>query len=134
MRPASAGGNRRGGKPSDNVPASGNRIWLIGLTPRMYILCMTTTIRTWQMAPWFHGVHDAFENSGFMTLGTSRETSAFICDAIALAWEQHYRHRFPDANELCLTFDAGGTNSIRSTRFKEDLIDLSKRLGIPSTL
>jgi hypothetical protein len=32
-----------------------------------------------------HGVYDYFDNAGFFTLGTSRETSAFVCDAIALA-------------------------------------------------
>lgn len=66
-----------------------------------------------------------------MTLGTSRETSAFVCDAIALAWEVEFRHHYREAPEILLTFDAGGANSIRSLRFKEDLIDLSKRLGLP---
>jgi hypothetical protein len=39
-----------------------------------------------------HGVYDYFNNRGFMTLGTSRETSAFVCDAIALAWTERFRH------------------------------------------
>jgi hypothetical protein len=78
-----------------------------------------------------HGVYDYFENVGFMTLGTSRETSAFVCDAIALAWEQAHRHRYPQAPEILLTFDAGGANSVRSLRFKEDLVGLSTRLGLP---
>lgn len=78
-----------------------------------------------------HGVYDYFGNVGFMTLGTSRETSAFVCDAIALAWETEHSHRYPHATEILLTFDAGGANSVRSLRFKEDLLDLSKRLGLP---
>jgi len=78
-----------------------------------------------------HGVYDYFDNVGFMTLGTSRETSAFVCDAIALAWHTLFKHRYPQATEILLTFDAGGANSIRSLRFKEDLLGLSKRLGLP---
>jgi len=78
-----------------------------------------------------HGVYDFFENVGFMTLGTSRETSEFVCDAIALAWELEFCQSYRDAPEILLTFDAGGANSIRSLRFKEDLIDLSRRLGLP---
>jgi hypothetical protein len=78
-----------------------------------------------------HGVYDYFENVGFMTLGTSQETSAFVCDAIALVWEKEHSHRYPHATEILLTFDAGGANSIRSLRFKEDLLGLSKRLGLP---
>lgn len=76
-----------------------------------------------------HGVYDYFENCGFLTLGTSRETSAFVCDAIALAWEEDRCHRYPHAQEILLTFDSGGANAIRSLRFKEDLLELSKRLG-----
>ncbi len=77
-----------------------------------------------------HGVYDYFDNAAFMTLGTSRETGAFVCDAIALAWEEDRRSRYPDAEEILLTFDAGGANSVRSIRFKEDLVALSERLGL----
>lgn len=78
-----------------------------------------------------HGVYDYFDNVGFMTLGTSCETSAFICDAIALAWLEDRQAHYPDAEEIVLTFDAGGANAARSLRFKEDAIALSARLGMP---
>ncbi len=82
-----------------------------------------------QLVP--HGVYDDFSNRGFMTLGTSRETSAFVCDAIALAWTETFRQAYPQATEIVLTFDAGGANAARSLRCKEDLIALSRRLGLP---
>jgi hypothetical protein len=78
-----------------------------------------------------HGVYDYFDNAGFMTLGTSRETSAFVCDAIELAWVEDRHLRYPDAEEIVLTFDSGGANAARSLRFKEDLVALSARLGLP---
>jgi hypothetical protein len=77
-----------------------------------------------------HGVYDVHANIGFITLGTSRETSAFVCDAIALAWEQLLRARYPDATELILLCDCGGANAARSLRFKEDMIELAQRLGV----
>jgi hypothetical protein len=77
-----------------------------------------------------HGVYDYHDNVGFLTLGTSRETSAFVCDAIALAWEEDHATRYPNAEEVVLTFDSGGANSVRSIRFKEDLVGLSRRLGL----
>lgn len=77
-----------------------------------------------------HGVYDYFDNVGFLTLGTSCESSEFVCDAIALAWEEAFSSRYPGATEVLLTFDAGGANSIRSLRFKEDLLLLSKRLDL----
>ncbi|WP_295430852.1 ISAzo13 family transposase [uncultured Thiodictyon sp.] len=76
-----------------------------------------------------HGIYDYFDNLGFMTLGTSRETSEFICDAIALAWEEHLQARYPDAEEILLLMDAGGANAARSLRFKEDALALAMRVG-----
>ena len=78
-----------------------------------------------------HGVYDYFDNAGFMTLGTSRETSAFVCDAIELAWVEDRHLHYPDAEEIVLTFDCGGANAARSLRFKEDLVALSARLALP---
>jgi hypothetical protein len=78
-----------------------------------------------------HGVYDYFGNAGFMTLGASRETSAFVRDAIALAWQECLQAHYPEATEILLTFDCGGANAARSLRFKEDLIELSDRLGLP---
>jgi hypothetical protein len=77
-----------------------------------------------------HGVYDIVRNRAFLTLGTSRETSAFVCDAIALAWEQCFRPLYPDATEVILLCDCGGANAARSLRFKEDLIALAARLGV----
>ena len=65
-----------------------------------------------------------------MTLGASRETSTFGCNAIAFAWSETFRHNYPQATAIVLTFDAGGANVARFLRFKEDLIVLSRRLGL----
>jgi hypothetical protein len=77
-----------------------------------------------------HGVYDIVHNLAFLTLGISRETSAFVCDAIELAWQECFRALYPDAAELVLLFDCGGANAARSLRFKEDLIGLADRLGV----
>jgi hypothetical protein len=77
-----------------------------------------------------HGVYDVHKNVGFITLGTSRETSAFVCDAIALAWEHRFAAMYPDATEVILLCDCGGANAARSLRFKEDVIELARRLGV----
>ncbi len=77
-----------------------------------------------------HGVSDDHDNVGFITLGASHETSAFVCDAIALAWQEDRAERYPHVQEILLTFDCGGANAARSLRFKEDLVELSARLGL----
>lgn len=63
-------------------------------------------------------------------LGTSHETGAFLCDALARCWQWYGRFRYPEAQELLLTFDAGGPSGVHSTRFKEDLLALSQRVGL----
>jgi len=77
-----------------------------------------------------HGVYDIVANHGFITLGTSHDTSAFACDALCLAWVTVFCHRYPHATELLLLCDGGGSNASRSLRFKEDLIAVSRRLGL----
>jgi hypothetical protein len=77
-----------------------------------------------------HGVYDIVANHGFITLGTSHDTCAFACDALCLAWVTVFCHRYPHATELLLLCDGGGSNASRSLRFKEDLIAVSRRLGL----
>ena len=77
-----------------------------------------------------HGVYDVVANHGFMTLGTSHDTSAFACDALFLAWTVLFCHRYPTATEILVLCDGGGSNAARSLRFKEDLIALAQRLGM----
>ena len=77
-----------------------------------------------------HGVYDVVANHGFITLGTSHDTSAFACDALFLAWTVLFCHRYPTATEILVLCDGGGSNAARSLRFKEDLIALAQRLGV----
>lgn len=77
-----------------------------------------------------HGIYDYYENVGFITLGTSHETGELITDALARCWQWYGRFHYPEADEMLLTFDAGGANSVRSPLFREDLLNLSERLGL----
>ena len=52
-----------------------------------------------------HGVYDYHGNAGFITLGTSRETSACVCDAIALAWQEECSETFLDINDEFIRHD-----------------------------
>jgi len=77
-----------------------------------------------------HGVYDVVANHGFITLGTSHDTSAFACDALFLAWTLLFCFCYPTATEILVLCDGGGSNAARSLRFKEDLIALAQRLGV----
>lgn len=77
-----------------------------------------------------HGVYDVVTNHGFITLGTSHDTSAFACDAFLLAWTVLFSHLYPDAVEVLVLCDGGGSNASRSLCFKEDLLAVAQHLGL----
>jgi hypothetical protein len=77
-----------------------------------------------------HGLYDVGRNEGFVHLNTSHDTTELACDSIALWWEQYGRERYPQARQLLLLCDGGGSNSATKYVFKEDLQKLATRLGL----
>ena len=68
-----------------------------------------------------HGIYDLARNHGWLHLGLSRDTTAFACDSLRLYWESDGRHQYPQASEMLLLCDGGGSNSCRKHVFKQDL-------------
>jgi Rhodopirellula transposase DDE domain len=77
-----------------------------------------------------YGLYDLKRNFGYISLGTSRDTTEFACESIAWWWCDHGQRLYPDARSLCLLGDGGGSNSADKYLFKEDLQKLSDRLGL----
>lgn len=42
-----------------------------------------------------HGIYDVTKNVGYMTIGTSHDTSMFVCDNIGRVWNEHLRSSIP---------------------------------------
>jgi hypothetical protein len=78
-----------------------------------------------------HCLYDESRNTGYVTLGTSKDTSEFACDSIALWWEQEICWHYLWATKLILRCDGGGSNSSRSWLMKQDFQDLATRIGLP---
>ena len=77
-----------------------------------------------------HGLYDINKNTGYITLGTSHDTSEFACECIRQWWLTHGSIEYSKANSLLLLCDCGGSNNARYYLFKEDLQQLSDDLGI----
>jgi Rhodopirellula transposase DDE domain len=77
-----------------------------------------------------YGVYDLKRNFGYLSVGTSHDTSAFACDSLAWWWTEYGRQLYPGADSICLLCDGGGSNSANKYLFKEDLQGLADRLGI----
>jgi len=77
-----------------------------------------------------HGLYDVNLNKGYMTLGTSGDTSEFACESIRKWWIDYGKIEYPNSKEILILCDGGGSNSSRHYIFKEDLQKLSNELKI----
>jgi len=65
-----------------------------------------------------YGIYDTQNNRGTVFLGTSHDTPAFAVDSVETWWESEGKKRYPDANQLLILADSGGSNSSRSRVWK----------------
>ena len=77
-----------------------------------------------------HGIYDIAHNTGYLTIGTSHDTSEFVCDNIEACWREHLSAIYPDARMLVILCDGGGSNSSSHRIVKQDLIHLADRIGM----
>jgi hypothetical protein len=77
-----------------------------------------------------HSLYDLFQNVGYVTLGTSRDTSKFACDSIRSWWYEHGRADYSVVGSILLLCDSGGSNNARHHIFKHDLQILANEIGI----
>jgi hypothetical protein len=77
-----------------------------------------------------YGVFDIAANRGFVSVGTSCDTSAFAVNALRLWWQQEGSLRYPGATRLLVTCDAGGSNGHTRKLWKEQLAQLAEETGL----
>lgn len=77
-----------------------------------------------------HGIYDVTKNVGYMTIGTSHDTSKFVCDNIERVWNQHLQAQYPAANTIVVLCDGGGSNASFHRIVKQDLMDLASKLDM----
>jgi hypothetical protein len=77
-----------------------------------------------------YGVYDLAHNTGWVSVGTDHDTPAFAVRSIARWWRQMGKRTYPNARELFITADAGGSNSARSRLWKLELQRFATRTGL----
>ena len=77
-----------------------------------------------------HGIYDIAHNTGYLTIGTSHDTSEFVCDNIEACWREHLSAIYPDARMLVILCDGGGSNSSSHHIVKQDFMRLAERIGL----
>jgi transposase len=78
-----------------------------------------------------YGVYDLSRNEGWVSVGIDHDTAQFAAQAIHRWWKKMGVKRYPDAKQLLITADGGGSNSSRSRLWKVALQDLALRLKMP---
>ena len=65
-----------------------------------------------------HGIYDTLANRGFVSVGVSSDTAFFAVDNLDAWWRSEGSSRYPDASQLILLADCGGSNSYRIRAWK----------------
>jgi hypothetical protein len=77
-----------------------------------------------------HAIYDVQNNSAYVNIGASKETSEFACDSIRRWWYNRGKYDYPSVTSMLLLVDSGGSNSYRHYIFKEELQKLSDKIGL----
>jgi hypothetical protein len=77
-----------------------------------------------------YGVYDVAADDGFVSVGVDHDTPVFAVTSIEAWWSQVGAKRYPDAREIFITADAGGSNSYRSHVWKQQLQRLADKLDM----
>ena len=65
--------------------------------------------------------YDMGRNEAWVSVGCDHDTPAFAVASLRRWWEEMGSSRYPDARELFITADAGGSNGYRSRAWKQGL-------------
>jgi len=77
-----------------------------------------------------YGVYDLTANEGWVSVGISHDTAKFAVESVKRWWCRMGRPVYPEAKELLLTADAGGSNGSRNRLWKVRLQALADETGL----
>jgi Rhodopirellula transposase DDE domain len=77
-----------------------------------------------------YGVYDLASNAAWVSVGIDHDTPEFAVESIARWWRYMGKKTYPDATELLITADGGGSNGYRARLWKLELQRLADRTGL----
>lgn len=77
-----------------------------------------------------YGVYVLNDNTAFVNLGVSHDTSEFAVESINRWWETVGNNNFPKATKLYINCDSGGSNGNRVRLWKYQLQQFADRTGL----
>lgn len=77
-----------------------------------------------------YGVYDITHNKGWVSVGISHDTAEFAVATIRSWWQEMGKPLYPNASEILITADGGGSNGSRVRLWKTELQKLSNELNM----
>jgi transposase len=74
-----------------------------------------------------YGVYDTTLNLGWVSVGTDNDTAQFAASSVSHWWSNMGEFAYPEARELLIFADGGGSNGSRNRLWKKSLQELSDR-------
>ena len=81
-----------------------------------------------------YGVYDIGADQGWVSVGTDHDTASFAVQTIRRWWFTMGKPRYPDARELTITADGGGSNGHRVRLWTLELGRLAAETGLSITV
>jgi len=77
-----------------------------------------------------YGIYDMTKNIGWVNVGIDHDTSAFAVESIRRWWHAMGKELYPQARNLIVTADGGGSNGYRVRLWKLELQKLADETGL----
>ena len=77
-----------------------------------------------------YGVYDPLTNTGWVSVGVDHDTAQFAVESIRRWWRRMGCRSYPQATELFITADGGGSNGSRCRLWKVELQSLVNETGL----
>jgi Rhodopirellula transposase DDE domain len=81
-----------------------------------------------------YGIYDVSANTGWVSVGTDHDTSAFAVATLRTWWDTVGRARYPHADRLLICADGGGSNGSRVRAWKIELAAFATDTGLTVTV
>ena len=94
--------------------------------------CDFPSLGSGKVAP--YGVYGPARNEGWVNIGTDHDTAAFAVESIRRWWSMMGRQAYPDARQLLITADSGGSNGARVRLWKVALQGFANETGLAITV
>lgn len=77
-----------------------------------------------------YGIYDMAKNEGLVSVGISADTAEFAVNSIRTWWHKMGKEVYPNATELVITADCGGSNGYRVKLWKRELQKIANEIGL----